>query len=88
MHHYNPGKFLRELFPNQTRTPLQIILWTLVFLVDIALVFFVTWLLKIGVFSDPESIRYISSKLMLCLYLLAASVLFLLESWLYNHTRY
>ena len=84
MNEYNPGKFLREIFPNQTKTPLQTIIWALVFLVDVGLVFLVTWLLEIGIFADPDSIRYISSKLMVILYLLPAFGLFCLESFLYN----
>lgn len=82
--HKNHYNFLSVLFPNQFSTIPSIIIWTLVFLVDVGLVFLVTWLLEIGIFADPDSIRFISSRLMLILYLLAAFGLFCLESFLYN----
>ena len=41
MNHYiNPGKFLTELFPEQTKTPLRIIIWTVIFILDLAAMYF------------------------------------------------
>ena len=41
--HYNPGKWLRECFPEQTKSVASILIWTVVFLLDVALIFFIMW---------------------------------------------
>lgn len=39
-HRYNPGGFLSEWFPEQTKSPLHIVIWTIVFIADLVAVFF------------------------------------------------
>ena len=41
MWYRNPGKWIRELLPNQTKTPATTLIWSLIFILDIVLVFFV-----------------------------------------------
>ena len=66
--------FLKEMFPRQFDTIPHIILWTIVFLVDVAAVFGVAHLLGLP----------LPGRVGLMLYLVAAFALFCLESWVYN----
>ena len=66
--------FLKEMFPRQFDTIPHIILWTIVFLVDVAAVFGVAHLLGLP----------LPGKVGLMLYLVVAFALFCLESWVYN----
>lgn len=70
--------FLQEMFPNQFNTIPDIIIWTLVFLLDVVLVFWVAHLLG---FQLPIGA---ASKLAFILYMVIAFILFCIESWLYN----
>ena len=78
---YNNKKnfFLNELFPGQFDTIPHILIWTLVFLVDIAAVFGVAHLLGI-----PLPIGPTWGKIGLILYLVIAFALFCLESFVYH----
>lgn len=75
-----PYNFLAELFPKQFKTVPSIIIWTLVFLADVAIVFAVGYLLGIPLPLGGGA----AGKLGLMLYLLAAGGLFCLESFVYN----
>ena len=66
--------FLKEMFPNQFSTIPRIIIWTLVFILDVALVFVTAHLIGLP----------LPGKLGLMLYLCIAFALFCLESYLYN----
>ena len=66
--------FLNEMFPGQFDTIPHIIIWTVVFLVDVAAVFGVAHLLGLP----------LPGKVGLMLYLVVAFALFCLESWVYN----
>ena len=66
--------FLKEMFPRQFDTIPHIILWTIVFLVDVSAVFGVAHLLGLP----------LPGRVGLMLYLVAAFALFCLESWVYN----
>ena len=66
--------FLKEMFPRQFDTIPHIILWTIVFLVDVAAVFGVAHLLGLP----------LPGRVGLMLYLVVAFALFCLESWVYN----
>ena len=66
--------FLKEMFPRQFDTIPHIILWTVVFLLDVAAVFGVAHLLGLP----------LPGKVGLMLYLVVAFALFCLESWVYN----
>ena len=78
--HYNPGKFLREWFPEQTKTIPRIILWTIVFLTDVGLVFWAALALGLPL----TGLGYQLQKLVVPLLLVAALALFALEVWIYN----
>ena len=82
MKRYNPGKFLREWFPNQTKTPLHIVIWTIVYLVDVALVFLAAN--AIGIDILEMNVTYQLRSLILIAYLLIALGLFSLEVFLLN----
>ena len=69
--------FLNEMFPGQFDTILHIIIWTIVFLLDVAAVFGVAHL-----FGLP-----LPGKVGLMLYLVAAFAFFCLESWVYNKIK-
>ena len=71
--------FLKEMFPKQFDTIPHIIIWTIVFLADVALVFVAAWLVGIPLpFGDTWG------KIGLILYLVVAFALFCLESFVYN----
>ena len=78
--HHDMGKSIREMFPEQTKSIPRILSWTFIFLADVALVFWVMG--KLGV--DIVSMQYQFRKTLLMLYLLAAFLIFLLETFVYN----
>ena len=74
---YDPNKknlFLNEMFPGQFDTIPHIIIWTFVFILDVVAVFGVAHLLGLP----------LPGRVGVMLYLVAAFVLFCLESWVYN----
>ena len=79
MDHYRKNYFLNEMFPGQFDTIPHIILWTIVFLVDVALVFAAAHLMGI-----PLPIGGAWGKIGLILYLVIAFGLFCLESFVYH----
>ena len=73
--------FLNEMFPGQFDTVPHIIIWTVVFLIDVAAVFGVAYLLDI---PFPVGAWY---KAVFILCMVAAFGLFVLESWIYNKIK-
>lgn len=69
--------FLNEMFPGQFDTIPHIIIWAIVFFIDVAAVFAVAHLLGLP----------LPGKVGLMLYLVAAFALFCLESWIYHKIR-
>ena len=69
--------FLNEMFPGQFDTIPHIIIWTIVFLIDVAAVFGVAHLIGLP----------LPGKVGLMLYLVAAFAIFCLESWVYNKIK-
>ena len=69
--------FLNEMFPGQFDTIPHIIIWTIVFLIDVAAVFGVAHLIGLP----------LPGRVGLMLYLVAAFALFCLESWVYNKVK-
>lgn len=69
--------FLNEMFPGQFDTIPHIIIWAIVFIIDVAAVFAVAHLLGLP----------LPGKVGLMLYLVAAFALFCLESWIYHKIR-
>ena len=75
--------FLKEIFPNQFNTIPRIIVWTIVFIIDVVIIFAAAHLIGI-----PFPIGgHAWSKIGLILYLAAAFALFFLESYIYNKIR-
>ena len=70
--------FLKEMFPKQFDTIPHIIIWTIVFLLDVAAVFGIAYMIGLPL---PVGAFY---KIGLILYLVAAFALFCLESIVYN----
>ena len=81
-YHNKKNLFLKEMFPRQFDTIPHIIIWTIVFLFDIAAVFGVAHLLGI-----PLPIGAAWGKIGVILYLVIAFALFCLESWIYNKIK-
>ena len=75
--------FLKEMFPKQFDTIPHIIIWTVVFLVDIAIVFGIAHLLSIPLPIGGT----VWGKIGLTLYLIIAFALFCLESWVYTRIK-
>lgn len=73
--------FLNEMFPGQFDTVPHIIIWTLVFLADVAIVFGGAYLLGLPL---PVGAWH---KVGFILYMVAAFGLFILESWIYNKIK-
>ena len=74
------GKWLREWFPEQTKSVKSILIWTLVYIADTILVFWLS--AKIGIVLMQLPYRLIS--LVVGVYLAVALVLFLAETAIYN----
>ena len=75
--------FLKEMFPRQFDTVPHIIIWTLVFILDIVLVFWAAHLMGIPLPVGGSA----WGKICLILYLCIAFALFCLESYIYNIIR-
>ena len=76
-YHYKKNLFLKEMFPGQFDTIPRIIIWAIVFIIDVAAVFAVAHLLGLP----------LPGKVGLMLYLVAAFALFCLESWIYHKIK-
>lgn len=74
------GKWLREWFPEQTKSIPSILCWTAVYILDVVLVFWVASLLHIDIIAMRPQFR----QLMIVLYLLIALVIFWAETAIYN----
>ena len=79
MYDHKKNFFLKEMFPKQFDTIPHIILWTIVFLADVAIVFGAAYLMGI-----PLPVGAIWGRIGLILYLVIAFALFCLESLLYT----
>ena len=83
-HRYNPGGFLSEWFPEQTKSPLHIVIWSIIFIADLVAVFFLL---------EHFGISWIganASRLYLFLLIGGGLVLFGIETFVYNklHTLF
>lgn len=80
--YYNYGKLLKQMFPEQTKTNLHIIIWTIIFIADLVGMYFllqhfgISWLTPTGWARN----RY----LYLCALIGGGFVLFWLETFIYN----
>ena len=84
MWYRNPGKWIRELFPNQTKNVPTILLWSVVFVLDLVLVFSFTSLMGISLLG----IAYKKMAFLVLLYCLAAFALFFAEAKLWDAIRH
>ena len=80
MYGHKKNFFLKEMFPRQFDTVPHIIIWSIVFILDIAAVFGVAYLLDIPLPVGGSA----WGRIGLILYLVIAFALFCLESIVYN----
>ena len=80
MRYRNPGKWIRELLPNQTKDIPTILLWFVIFLVDVALIFYIANLAGISLLKMP----YRMMSFCVLLYCLIAFVLLYAEAKLWD----
>ena len=78
--HPQTGKWLRELFPEQTKSVGSIVCWTVVFLLDALLVFWLADRLGIHIFAMNHQYR----KVLMMVYLVIALAVFWLETAVCN----
>jgi len=78
--HPYTGKWLREWFPEQTKSIPSILIWTVVYILDVCLVFWLAGKLGIELMELP----YRLITLIAGLYLVIALVLFWAETAIYN----
>ncbi len=78
---YNPGKFLREWFPEQTKSIPCIVIWTIIFIADAALIF---WAANTLGFDILEVSNYNLRTTLMVIYLVIALGLFAIETFIYN----
>ena len=83
MYQHKKNLFLKELFPRQFNSPVSIIIWTIIFLIDVAIVFGIAALLGIPLPVGGTA----WGKIGLTVYLIIAFALFCLESFVYNKIR-
>ena len=83
MYQHKKNLFLKELFPRQFNSPVSIIIWTIIFLIDVAIVFGIAALLGIPLPIGGT----VWGKIGLTVYLIVALALFCLESFVYNKIR-
>ena len=83
MWYRNPGKWIRELFPNQTKNIPTILLWTVIFFLDILLVFCLTNLFGITLLGMP----YKKMVFFVLLYCIVAFALFYAEAKLWDKIK-
>ena len=74
------GKWLRELFPEQTKTIPRIIVWTIVYLADVAVVFWLASAVGIDILTLPYRLTTVIAGV----YLVIAFLLFWAEAAIYN----
>ena len=80
MHLINPGKWLREMFPEQTKSIGSILIWTIVYFLDLALVFYLAT--KVGVSLLTLDQR--SRSIMIGVLVATAFVLWWIETAAFN----
>ena len=78
--HPHTGKFLREWFPEQTKSIPGILVWTIVYILDAVLVFWLAAKLGIPILKFHHQLQTVIAGA----YLVIALVLFWLETALYN----
>ena len=80
-YYINPGKVLKEMFPDQTKSNLHIILWTIVFIADLVGMYFLLDLMGISWFDNRSTLIH---ELYLFFLIGGALVVFWIETFIYN----
>lgn len=78
-YYFNPGKVLRQMFPEQTKTWVHIVIWTIVFIADL---FAVHYLLQYLGLSHITNYNF--QKLYLFVLIGGGLLVFWLETAVYN----
>ena len=78
--HPHTGKWLRECFPEQTKSVKSILIWAVVYILDVCLVFWAAHALGIRIMKIP----YQLTSVVVGLYLVIALVVFWAETSIYN----
>ena len=78
--HPYTGKWLREWFPEQTKSIPSILCWTVVYILDVILVFWVANLLGIHILEVQNKLITVLAGL----YMVIALVIFWAETAIYN----
>ena len=74
------GKWLREWFPEQTKSIPSIIVWTIIYILDVGLVFWLAAKLGISILDFHHQ----TQTVVIGVYLVIALALFWLETAIYN----
>ena len=77
-HYFNPGKILKQMFPEQTKSNLHIVIWTIVFIADLVAVHFLLQNFCLSFISGSTSNLYIYALIG------GGLVVFWLETYIYN----
>lgn len=80
MGRFQAWRWVQERFPKQTATPLRIVIWTLVYILDVVLVFWLADLIGIQILELQYNLR----SVVLGAYLVVSLGLFWLETFIYD----
>ena len=83
MRYRNPGKWIREILPDPTKDIPTILVWSVIFLTNVALVFYIANLVGISLLAMP----YKMMSFLVLLYCLIAFVLLYAEAKLWDKIR-
>lgn len=79
--HYNPGKLLKQMFPEQTKSNLHIIIWTIVFIADLVGMYFLLEAFGISWLHNRSTIVH---EFYLLFLIGGGLFIFWLETFIYN----
>ena len=81
-YYFNPGKILRAAFPEQTKSALHIIIWTIIFIVDMVAMFFLLERTGFSWWDHPGGAN--GQNLYICALIGGGLLIFWLETIIYN----
>lgn len=81
-YYFNPGKILKQMFPEQTKTNLHIVIWTIIFIADLVGVYFL--LDAFGISFIGNSSNSMLHEFYLFFLIGGGLVIFGLETFIYN----
>ena len=79
--YYNPGKLLKQMFPEQTKTTPRIIIWTIIFIIDLVGVYHLLELCGISWLHPGSSMM---REFYLFFLIGGGLVVFWIETFIYN----